>query len=132
MRYHRLHVAGALLALCAVPLATSCVAAAVSLTTVVAGQEFIENSTVAFMKVDRDTVWNQTKASLSRLSLDEVEIDEEARAARCNIDGAVVTAHVETSGVNQTKLAVGARKWAFYDESVATMVVERIKTDLGR
>lgn len=121
-----------LLALCAVPVAASCVAAAVGLTTVVAGQEFVENSTVAFMKTDAASVWNQTKVSLSRLSLDEVEIDDAIRAARCNIDGAIVTAHVETSGVNQTKLAVGARKWAFYDEEVATMVIERIKADMGR
>lgn len=132
MRHRRARTVAALLALGALPLSAACVAAAVSLTTVVAGQEFVENSTVAFIKTDEASVWQQTKASLGRLSLDEVEIDEQAQAARCNIEGAIVTAHVELTGVNQTKLSVGARKWAFYDEGIATMVIERIKTDLGR
>ena len=58
------------------------------------------------------------------------EIDEDARAAQANIDGARVTAHVQTSGVNQAKIAVGARKWTLYDEDIARSVLERIKEGL--
>ena len=41
-----------------------------------------------------------------------------------------MTAHVQTSGVNQAKIAVGARKWTLYDEDIARSVLERIKEGL--
>ena len=109
---------------------SSCVVAAVGVTAVVASQEFMDNSTIAYVKVDEDMAWEQTKATMQRLSLDEIEIDENARAAQANIDGARVTAHVQTSGVNQAKIAVGARKWTLYDEDIARSVLERIKEGL--
>ena len=116
----------------AVALLPACMTAAVGLTTAVASQEFIDHSTVAYVKEEHHVVWDQTKRTLERLSLDPVEVEEDARAARCNIEGARVIVHVEISGVNETKIAVGARKWGFNAQEDATRVLERIKTDLGR
>ena len=119
-------------ALAALALATGCVTAAVGLTAAVASQDFIEHSTIAYVKHPSERVWEQAKRTLERLSLDPLEVDEEVRAARCNIDGARVTVHVETSGVNETKIAVGARKWGFTNEAAANDVLERIKDEVQR
>ena len=111
---------------------SACLVAAASLTAVVASQEFIDHATVAYLEIDHETVWMQTKDTLGRLSLDPIEVEEAAQAARCNIDGARVTVHVEISGVDEAKLAVGAKKWGFESSEVANDVINRIKSDLER
>ena len=114
------------------PLVSGCLVAAVGVTAAVASQEFIDSASVAFLKEDHGVVWEQTKTTLARLSLDPIEIEEEVQAARCNIDGAMVTVHVEIFDVHQTKLAVGARKWAMYNSDAADEVLMTIKKDLDR
>jgi len=125
-------LAASLCALVLLALAPGCVTATVGLTAAVASQDFIEHSAVAYVKHPSEQVWEQAKATLGRLSLDPLELDEELRAARCNIDGARVTVHVETSGVNESKIAVGARKWGFTNEGAANDVLERIKDEVAR
>ena len=118
--------------LLALPLLTGCLVAAVGLTAAVASQEFRANATVGFLKEDHRLVWDQAKQTLTYLSLDPIEIEEEAMAARANVDGAKITLHVQIHDVNETRLAVGARKWGLYDSDAASDVLERIKNDLDR
>ena len=94
--------------------------------------DVIDHSTVAYLQIDHETVWQQAKETLGRLSLDPIEVEESVGAARCNIDGARVTVHVEISGVDETRLAVGAKKWGFESSGVANDVINRIKSDLER
>ena len=61
---------------------SACLVAAASLTAVVASQEFIDHATVAYLKIDHETVWLQTKETLGRLSLDPIEVEESVGAAR--------------------------------------------------
>jgi hypothetical protein len=122
----------AVAALCA-PLLSGCVVAAVGITAVAVSQEFVDNAQVAYMREDHQVVWEQAKATLTRLSgSGTLELDEPTQAARCNVDGAQVTVVVEIHDVGQTKLAATARKWGFYDEEAANAVITEIKHDLDR
>ena len=114
------------------PFLGGCLLAAASATAVVASQEFVDHATVAYMNEDHRIVWDQTKETLTHLSLDPIEVDEAVRAARANIDGANVVVHVEIHDASASKLSIGARKWGFYDSDTANDVLERIKTDLDR
>ena len=92
--------------------------------------EFTNNATLAFLEEEPDTVWRVAKESLERRSLDRVEIDEEARALRANIDGATVTVQVRRYDATQTRLAVSAKKWGFYDADEANTIITLIKRNL--
>jgi len=94
--------------------------------------EFTENATMAFVEVEPDMVWRVAKESLERRSLDQIEVREEDRALRANIDGAAVTVQVRRYDANQTRIAVSARKWGFYDADEANTIITLIKRNLDR
>lgn len=114
------------------PLLGGCVAAAVGAGTALVTQEFTQNATLAFLEEQPDVVWSQAKATVERLTLDPMDVDEERRALRANIDGATVTVHARAFDAEQTRLAVTAKKWGFYDAEEANTVITRIKRDLKR
>lgn len=114
------------------PLLGGCVAAAIGVGAALTVQEFTDNATLAFLEDDPDMVWQVTRDTLESRSLDPLEVDEEARALRANIDGAVVTAQVRRFDVGQTRLAITAKKWGFYDADEANTVITLIKRNLAR
>lgn len=122
----------ALALLATLPLFGSCAVAALSAGVVIGSQEFTENASLAFLEETPEDVWSACKQTLERRSLDEIEIDEAEMALRANIDGSVVTAQVTRFDATQSKLAITARKWGFYDSDEANAVISLIKKELAR
>jgi outer membrane murein-binding lipoprotein Lpp len=114
------------------PLLGGCVAAAIGVGAALTAQEFMDNATLAFLEEDTDEVWKAAREALERASLDPLDVDEEARGVRANIDGATVTVHVRRFDTSQTRLAVTARKWGFYDADEASRIITLIKRELAR
>ena len=114
------------------PLLGGCVAAAIGVGAALTAQELMDNATLAFLEEEPDVVWKATREALERASLDPLEIDEDARGVRANIDGARVTAHVRRFDEKQTRLAVTAKKWGFYDADEASRIITLIKRQLER
>ena len=53
-------------------------------------------------------------------------------ALRANVDGASVTVQVTRYDATQTKLAVSAKKWGFYDADEANTIITLIKKEVDR
>ncbi len=111
-------------------LGSGCIVAAAAVTGVAVSQEFVDNANSAYLEADAPEVWIATKAVLTRLSLKPIETDEALTAAGANINGARVTVRVETFDHGQTKLAVGAKKYGFYQSDLADDILNRIRREL--
>jgi hypothetical protein len=120
------------LLLCGLPFLGGCALAAVGVGAAFVTQEFSDNATLAFLHEEPDTVWEQVKQTLGRRSLDKIDADDEQRALRANIGGATVTVQVRRFDATQTRLAVSAKKWGFYDADEANTIITLIKKDLSR
>ncbi len=121
-----------ILALCSLPLLGGCLMAAVGAGAVLTTQEFTDNATLAFLEEDPGVVWAQVKKTMARRSLDSTEVDEEKQLLRANIDGATVTVQVRAYDSAETRLAVTAKKWGFYDADEANTIITLLKKDLAR
>lgn len=122
----------ALAALCALPLLGGCVAAAIGAGAVWTTNEFTENATLAFLEEEPEVVWRVARESVQRRSLDPIEVREGELALRANVDGATVTVQVRRYDATQTRLAVSAKKWGFYDADEANTIITLIKRNLDR
>ena len=118
-----------ILALCAT--LSGCWVVAVGGATALITSEFADDAKVAYLEnTSAEVVWASAKLSLARMASDPITIRDDLRAARANVDGAVVTVQVETHSVHEVKLSVAARKVGFYSGEIADLVVHRIKEDL--
>ncbi|MDA1265265.1 MAG: hypothetical protein O2816_09335 [Planctomycetota bacterium] len=114
------------------PLFGSCVVAAAGVAGALVTNEFTSNASLAFLEEDLDHVWNTAKETMQRRSLDAVQIDEQTRALRANVDGATVTVQVARYDGTQIRLAVSAKKWGFYDADQANTIITLIKKEIDR
>jgi uncharacterized protein DUF3568 len=119
-----------LAALLAVPVFSSCLAAAVGVGVgVVASQEMLDNNTYETrLNLDVKKVWPEVKTALSDASLGVIEVDENVRMAKAKIDGASVTVTVEAFDENKTVMRTNARKYGgmLSDGEMARLIQERI------
>ncbi len=115
-----------------VPLLPACEVAAVAVAAVVVADDFQANALVATVPEPADLVWKSAKSSLAHLTDALIHIDNDVKAARTTIDDAVVTVHVQTFDVGQTKIQVTAKKYALYSQEIAQIVQRRIVKDLDR
>jgi len=102
----------------------------VSTAAVMLSQEFTQNARVAYIQEEADMVWLNVKSSLSHMSLDPINVDNDLRAAQAWVDGAQVTVHVETYEVGETQLSVAAKKLGLYNGQVADDVLLRLRRDM--
>ena len=113
--------------LCTLPLFSSCVAVVAAGAGLVISQELLDNNTyVSHVQQDVSIVWPEVKTFLSDSSLDLVEIDEELRVAKAQIDGAMVTVSVEAFDIDYSVLKVSAKKYGVSDGKLAGVIMERI------
>lgn len=126
----------AALFLAALPLAasaglTGCAPVAVVGTAVLVNDEFVDNSQSITVHHETDYVWASAKASMSHMTPDLLDVDENLRTIRTYVDGAQVTVQVETFDVGETRIRVAARRYVTYSAEVATMVRDRLVRDLS-
>jgi len=121
-----------LAALLLLPLASSCAVAAVG-AGVLVGQRVLDDSVyIGQLTTDASRTWAQVKTTLSHMSLEPIEADNERRKAVAEIDGASVTVFVETYDLNRSQIKVSATKYGFSASETARMVFERVTQDLDR
>jgi hypothetical protein len=97
----------------------------------VAANSANEDSTyVVQVRVGVDVAWASTKATLSHLSLKPIDTDDAARTAIAEIDNSKATVTVETYDLDQSVIKISATKFAFGDSATASMVKDRIISDL--
>ncbi len=111
----------------ALPLSSGCVALLGLGAGVVVSQEVLANQTyVAHLDTDADTAWTIAKSSLAHQADGPIDIDEDLRVARGEVDDAKVTVSVEVFDLDRSVLKVSARKYGVVNGEVAQMVMERI------
>ena len=121
-----------LAALLLFPLAASCAVVAVGAGVLVGQQVLDDNVYIGQLTTDASRTWAQVKTTLSHMSLEPIEADNERRKAVAEVDGASVTVYVETYDLNRSQIKVSATKYGFSASETARMVFERITQDLDR
>lgn len=114
-------------------LAPACAPLVIGGGAVLLSQEAIEDSTyVLQVKTGVELSWASSKATLSHLSLKPIDTDDEARKAVADIDSSKVTVAVEAYDLEQSVIRVSAKKFGIRDGATASMVKDRILSDLER
>lgn len=119
-------------ALILTPLFSSCVAAALGIGAgVIISQEMLDNeSYVVRLHEDVDRVWSVTKQTLSNTSTELIEVLEEMRTVKANVDGAKVTASVEAYDIDVTLLRVSATRYGVANGELAELMTRKILRQL--
>lgn len=119
-------------ALILTPLCSGCLAAALGLGAgLIISQEVLDNSTyVVRLNEDVDRVWSMTKLTLSDTSTELIEVQDEMRTAKANVDGAKVTASVEAYDIDVTLLKVSATKFGVSNGELAELMTRKILSRL--
>jgi len=121
----------ALTVLCA--LAPACAVLVPAGAGAVAASSMEKDSTyVVQVRVGVELAWASSKTTLSHLTLKPIDTNDAARTAVAQIDGSTVTVTVETYDLDQSMIKVSAEKFAFGDAPTATMVKDKIISDLER
>lgn len=116
-----------------VPASSSCVAVAALGAGVLVSQQVLNDDVyVGQLTTDASRTWAQTKTTLSRLSLEPIDANNELRRAVADVDGATVTVVVEVYDLNRSQIRVSAKRFAFAASETARVVFERITQDLDR
>lgn len=119
--------ASSVLALGALP---ACAPVAVVGAAIVVNDEFADNAQVAIVKQDVNYVWASVKSSMTHMTNDLLEVDEDLRAVRTYVEGAQVTVQVERYDVSETRIRTAAKKLLVYNDEIARLVQERLVADL--
>ena len=113
-----------------VTLLSGCLAVAAGAVGIVVSQEFIDNAHVSYFKQDSAQVWATVKSTLSHMSTEPVDTDEDLKAAKARIDNAIVMVQVETYDVGETRVRVAAKKLMVYSGEIAEEVLRKIRRNL--
>ncbi len=114
----------------ALAVAPACAPVAVVGAAIVVNDEFADNAQVAIIKQDARYVWASVKSTMTHMTTDLLEVDEDLRALQTFVEGAQVTIQVERYDVNETRIRTAAKKLLVYNDEIARMVQERIVADL--
>lgn len=110
--------------------AQSCAPVAVVGTAILVNDEFVENAQTVIVPYEVTEVWSSAKSTLSHMTSDLLDVDNDLRAVKTYVDGAEVIVQVETYDVGQTRIRVAAKRYLVYSDEVATNVRNRIDRDL--
>lgn len=109
---------------------TGCAPMAVVGTAILVNDEFVDNAQTVIVPYEVETVWACTKSTLSHMTSDLLDVDNDLRAVKTFVDGAEVIVQVETYDVGQTRIRVAAKRYLVYSDEVAANVRNRIDRDL--
>ena len=110
---------------------SGCAAVAVGAAGVLVAQEVLPNNTyVAQVALDSRKTWASVKSTLSHMSLDPIETDEDLKEATARYDEATVKVQVETFDVGKSTIRVHARKYGVTSSEIAEVTLARILQDL--
>ena len=110
---------------------SSCAPVAVVGTTIVLNEEFTEKSHSKIVADDVELVWASAKSSMSHMTDDLLDVDEELKTIRTFVDGAEVMLKITNFDVGQTQISVYARRYLVFSDEVAGNVLHSIVRDLG-
>lgn len=110
---------------------SGCAAVAVGAAGVLVAQEVLPNNTyVAQVSVDSRKAWASAKSTLSHMSIDPIQTDEELKEATARYDDATVKVQVETFDVGKSTIRVHARKFGVTSGEIAEVTLSKILRDL--
>ncbi len=112
--------------LTALPFTAGCLAAGV-VGGVVLSQELLDNNTyVSHLNLDTRDAWPTVKTCLADWSLEVIEVDDNARIAKAEIDGSKIVVAVEAYDLNKSVMKVSARKFGVSNGEMAQLITERL------
>ena len=117
-----------LLAASALP---ACAPVAVVGTAIIVNDEFVDNAQTSIVSFDADYVWAYAKDTMSHMTSDLIDVDEDLRTIQTYVDSALVTVQVETYDSKQTRIRVAAKRYLVYSDEVATTIRDSIVRDLN-
>ncbi len=100
-------------------------------TAILVNDEFVDNAQTVIVPHDVDYVWKSARSTLSHMTSDLLDVDNDLRAIKTFVDGAEVIVQVETFDVGQTRIRVAAKRYLVYSDEVAVNVRNRIDRDLN-
>ena len=109
----------------------ACAPIAVIGTAILVNDEFVDNAQTVIVPYDVDYVWKSSRSTLSHMTSDLLDVDNDLRAIKTYVDGAEVIVQVETFDVGQTRIRVAAKRYLIYSDDVAVNVRNRIDRDLN-
>ncbi len=109
---------------------TGCAPMAVVGTAILVNDEFVQNSQTVIVPYEVDYVWACAKNTLSHMTTDLLDVDNDLRAIKTYVDTSEVIVQVETYDVGQTRIRVAAKRYLVYSNDVAVNVRNRIDRDL--
>jgi hypothetical protein len=132
-RFGRILSAPALLALTTLAATGlgACAPIAVVGTAILVNDEFVDNAQTVIVPYEVDYVWKSARSTLSHMTSDLLDVDNDLRAIKTFVDGAEVIVQVETFDVGQTRIRVAAKRYLVYSDEVAVNVRNRIDLDLN-
>jgi len=109
----------------------SCWAVAVGAGAILIQQDLTDaTSYTGVVDVDSRRAWATTKSTLSHMSVDPIEVDEDLFTAQARVDGATVIVTVETQDTGKSLVIVKAKKYGTYNGQAADNVFRQILADL--
>lgn len=118
----------------ALPFVPGCAAAAVGVGVgLIVSQDVLDNNTyVTQLNKEVGHTWQTVKMTLSDESPQVIELDENLRVCRANINGSQVTVAVESYDHDTSIMRVSARRYGLNDGETARQVQESILIRLDR
>ena len=111
----------------------SCWAIAVGAGAILIQQDLTDaTSYTAIVDQDSRRVWASTKATISHMSLDPIEVDEDMYTVEARVDSAWTKVTVETQANGKSLVIVKAKKVGMYNGPVADNVLRQILADLDK
>ena len=123
--------AAALLGLLGAAALSSCAPVAVIGTAIIINDEFVDNAQTSIVAYPAEHVWAYAKDTMSRMTSDLIEVDEDLRTIQTYVDSALVTVQVETYDSTQSRLRVAAKRYLVYNDEIANTVLGSIERDLN-
>ena len=111
--------------------AGACAPVAVVGTAILVNDEFVQNAQTVIVPYEVDFVWKSARSTLSHMTSDLLDVDNDVRAIKTYVDSAEVIVQVETYDVGQTRILVAAKRYLVYSDEVAINVRNRIDRDLN-
>ncbi len=93
-------------------------------------QEFTDNAHSMRLEGNFPEVWQATRETLGSMSLDPLQVDEEAHVFQAVVRGTKITAHVRAHDAQESVLSVTAKSYGRYQNDLAQEVLFRVRDRL--
>lgn len=123
--------AAALIGLLGASALPSCAPVAVVGTAIIINDEFVDNAQTTTVPYDLDYTWACAKDTMSHMTSDLIDVDEDLRTIQTYVDSALVTVQVETFDSTQTRVRVAAKRYLIYNDEIAKSIRDSLTRDLN-